>query len=189
MKSLKEFVTTNPPKKEEITKEQVSLELPLELQDSYDIQESGSFKQGPALPSDPPAMLLMRRTSIRLFPNGQRVALYFVDKINKYISVPYTPMQWASHSSYSGLAGVKEEIEIVEQTIVEHLKDIVENNSAKTIMFEDGNTKRVDVRTATRILEVYNSLDKENKKMVTELGQQSREVFDRLIDFSWSHKK
>lgn len=185
MKSLKEFVASQP-QKEEVTEEVLSLdEMPLETLDSVGIMESGAFKNGPALPSDPPAVLLMRRTSIRLFPNGQRVALYFVDKINKYISVPYTPMQWSAHV---GLAGVNEGIEIVDQGIVEHLKDIVENRYTKTIMFEDGKTKKVNVQTAATILEVYNSLDKENKKMVAEMGQQSREMFDRLVDFSWSQK-
>jgi len=45
---------------------------------------------------DPPAVLIMKRKSIRLFPNDQRVALYYVDKINKYVTVPYTSMQWSS---------------------------------------------------------------------------------------------
>ena len=46
--------------------------------------------------SDPPTILIMRRKSIRLFPNGQRVAMYYVDKINKYVTVPYTAMQWGA---------------------------------------------------------------------------------------------
>lgn len=45
---------------------------------------------------DPPAVLIMKRKSIRQFPNNQRVALYYVDKINKYVTVPYTAMQWSS---------------------------------------------------------------------------------------------
>lgn len=43
---------------------------------------------------DPPAVLIMRRTSFRMFPNGQRIALYKVDKINKYVTVPYTDDNW-----------------------------------------------------------------------------------------------
>jgi hypothetical protein len=45
---------------------------------------------------DPPAVLIMKRKSVRMFPNGQRVALYYVDKINKYVTVPYTASQWSS---------------------------------------------------------------------------------------------
>ena len=47
-------------------------------------------------PMDPPAVLIMKRKSVRQFPNDQRVALYYVDKINKYVTVPYTAMQWSS---------------------------------------------------------------------------------------------
>lgn len=45
---------------------------------------------------DPPNILIMKRKSIRQYSNGQRVALYFVDKINKYVTVPYTASQWSS---------------------------------------------------------------------------------------------
>ena len=48
---------------------------------------------------DPPAVLIMKRKSIRMFPNGQRVALYYVDKINKYVTVPYTASQWSSNGA------------------------------------------------------------------------------------------
>jgi hypothetical protein len=56
---------------------------------------------------DPPAVLIMRRKWIRQYPNQQRVAIYLVDKINKYITVPYTEYQWSS----SGVP-VEEETEI-----------------------------------------------------------------------------
>ena len=45
---------------------------------------------------DPPNILIMKRKSIRQYSNGQRVALYFVDKVNKYVTVPYTAYQWSS---------------------------------------------------------------------------------------------
>lgn len=50
---------------------------------------------------DPPSVLIMKRKSVRMFPNGQRVALYYVDKINKYVTVPYTAMQWGSSAPTS----------------------------------------------------------------------------------------
>lgn len=50
----------------------------------------------PSKQMDPPAVLLMKRKSIRQFPDGQRVALYYVDKLDKYVTVPYTAMQWSS---------------------------------------------------------------------------------------------
>jgi len=47
------------------------------------------------LPTDPPAVMIMKRVSIRQFGDGQRVALYHVDKINKYITIPYNASHWA----------------------------------------------------------------------------------------------
>ena len=38
---------------------------------------------------DPPAVLIMKRKSIRQFADGRKVALYYVEKINKYVTVPY----------------------------------------------------------------------------------------------------
>jgi hypothetical protein len=45
--------------------------------------------------TDPPAVLIMRRQSIRLFPNNQRVALYKIDKLNRFIAVPYKSNEWS----------------------------------------------------------------------------------------------
>ena len=65
------------------------------------ISEAKGYKSKEAL--DPPNMLIMKRKSIRQYPNGQRVALYFVDKINKYVTVPYTAMQWSSSAPTSSV--------------------------------------------------------------------------------------
>ena len=59
------------------------------------IQENEDRK----LSMDPPAVLIMKRKSIRQFSNNQRVAMYYVDKIDKYVTVPYTAMQWSSTGS------------------------------------------------------------------------------------------
>lgn len=45
---------------------------------------------------DPPAILILKRQSIRAFPDGHRVALYYCDKLGKTITVPYDDMQWSS---------------------------------------------------------------------------------------------
>lgn len=39
--------------------------------------------------SDPPMILLLRRKAIRLFPSGEKVALYHSDKLGMDISIPY----------------------------------------------------------------------------------------------------
>jgi hypothetical protein len=57
------------------------------------VTEKKDSKKGPM---DPPAVLVMKRKSVRQFPDGQRVALYYVDKLDKYVTVPYTAMQWST---------------------------------------------------------------------------------------------
>ena len=73
----------------------IQVEESLELSDLPPVME-GNSKHNHSQPHDPPAVLIMKRKSIRLFPNGQRVALYYVDKINKYVTLPYTATMWGT---------------------------------------------------------------------------------------------
>jgi hypothetical protein len=69
----------------------------VEIDDSILLPEGFVYSEEPELEGiiteekggDPPAVLVMRRTAIRMFPNGQKIALYKVDKLNKFITVPY----------------------------------------------------------------------------------------------------
>ena len=189
MKSLKEFSAKKPLNEDVIPEEQIiSLEeLALELQDSVDILESSTFREAPVMPTDPPALLIMRRTSVRMFPNGQRVALYFVDKVNKYVSVPYMPMQWAQQGSRGHMPTAHMEETQIEETVMHHLQHIVDNHTARTIKFKDGKSQRVDVQTANAILKVHGSLNDENKKKVSDTAHKSREHFNKVADFAWKH--
>jgi hypothetical protein len=64
-----------------------------------EIRSLNEKREDHSMPMDPPAVLIMKRKWIRQYPNNQRVALYYVDKINKYVTVPYTAMQWSSMGS------------------------------------------------------------------------------------------
>ena len=55
-----------------------------------------SEAKGKSTSMDPPPVLLLKRKSVRQFPDGQRVALYYVEKLDKYVTVPYTAMQWSA---------------------------------------------------------------------------------------------
>lgn len=39
--------------------------------------------------STPPAILLLRRRGFRMFPDGQKIAMYTADKYNLMITIPY----------------------------------------------------------------------------------------------------
>jgi len=169
MKSLKDFIST---KEQPIEKEIVSMEF-LELHDEPLIE--GSTK--PHL-SDPPAVLVMKRKSIRLFPNNQKVAMYYIDKLDKYIMVPYDSGKW--------LSAVPEE---VEQTtdVMQILESIVDNRLAKSIMFSDGKSTKVEPKIAESILKVYSALNEDNQKKIADMAIKSKEHFNKVVDFSHKH--
>jgi RNA-splicing ligase RtcB len=48
--------------------------------------------------ADPPNVLVMRRVSIRQFPQGNKVALYYIEALNQYVTVPYSTLGWKSES-------------------------------------------------------------------------------------------
>jgi hypothetical protein len=127
--------------------------------------------------SDPPPVLVLRRKTIRQIGNKQKVALYYADKINKYVTITY-----GSGGNLSATIG--ESFEEQSYDIISELTDIVENNCRKSIMLEDGNWKNVSVHTAKSILEVYNNhLDKENKQVFAEMAIKSVADFNRVVDF------
>lgn len=59
----------------------------------YDISSEEDLNEDLAatdvLPSMPPAMLVMKRKTIRQTGTGESIAMYHVDKINKYVMIPF----------------------------------------------------------------------------------------------------
>lgn len=69
----------------------------------------------------PPAMLVLKRRGIRVFPSGQRVALYSNDHYGLMFTVPYGA-SGLGMSAQSPLMGVKEEVEQVNELSRDLLK-------------------------------------------------------------------
>lgn len=124
--------------------------------------------------SDPPAVLVMRRKSIRQLNAKQKVALYYVEKINKYITIPY---------------GEESSIPQVKENNISKFRDIVKSNLDNNIMLEDGTWKKINVSMAQSILKVYETLDKENKNIFVEMVNKNSIEFDKVIDFSLEQAK
>ena len=133
---------------------------PLEATDLPDMIGEEEKRQNHSHPMDPPAILIMRRKSVRQYPNNQRVALYYIDKLNKYVTVPYTALQWS--------AGVEEEV-----TTLDRLKIVVESAS-------------VGEQTKDDIFSVYHKLNNENKEKFVSWAQEN---FNDMLSFVKSNKK
>lgn len=131
-------------------------------------------------PQDPPVLLVMRRKSIRQFPNGQRVALYFIDKLNKYVSVPY--------DDKGNMSLTIEEYEY-EESIIEQLENIVNESVSKRIVFEDGTNMLVDKFLANEVLWIYENLNEDNRVQIQELAKKSKDEFKKIVEFAKKYKK
>lgn len=131
-------------------------------------------------PKDPPVLLVMRRKSIRQFPNGQRVALYFIDKLNKYVSVPY--------DDKGNMSLTIEDFED-EENIIEQLEEIVNESVSKRIVFEDGSNMLVDKFIANDVLWIYENLNEDNRVQIEELAKKSKNEFKKIIEFAKKYKK
>ena len=165
---MKDFLDSRKPLPEVVEEEVITIEE-LEAMDEA-LMEGDEVKSHPM---DPPAILIMRRKSIRQFPNNQRVAMYYVDKINKYVTVPYVAMQWS--------ASMPEE---VSGNIINSLENIVETQKEKFVQFDDGKTLRVDEQTAKNILKVYSALNEDNKQKLAEMAQTNKENFVKVSNFA-----
>lgn len=161
MKSLKEYIAEKP--------------------ETENVSETRGMM---AKPMDPPPVLIMRRKSIRQFPDGHRVAMYYVDKLNRYVTVPYTDMAWAAEETELELSN---EEEVIEENVLHHLKSIVDSSQAKSIKFKDGSSSKVDVQTANAILKVHGALNDDNKQKVSDMAHKSKSHFKKVADFAWKH--
>ena len=132
-------------------------------------------------PPDPPVALILKRKSIRLFPDGARVALYFNDKLNRFFTVPYGPL-------ITGPLQQNESVEF-EEAVMDTLHKIVKNKQAKSVKFASGHTRKVDHYTASAITNVHNALNDDNKKKFADMVHKSPEHFVKASDFAFSKHK
>lgn len=175
MKSYKDFLKNRKQSIQEQVEDIVSCEPEfLEVEDLPNLL--GESVENRNEPMDPPNVLIMRRVSIRQYPNKQRVALYFVDKINKYVTVPYTAMQWSS----SGVATEEE----VEHNIIDKLVEASESDKATKLIFENGSSMYINKFSSKEMLKLHESLSNTNKKEFVEIAGRSKEDFIEVQNFA-----
>jgi len=120
---------------------------------------------------DPPNVLLLKRITVRLFPDGTKVALYYNRLLDKHFTIPYGPGVDAPLQA-----------EAVEMTVLESLKHITQLDEEQEIYFEP-DSRSVHPETAQGILKLYNSLSETNKlKMEQKLNDPV--MFDKFHEYS-----
>lgn len=169
MRTLKNYLS------EKDNSSEMENDLSLDFLTDKELKELEEAAIDPNIQGSLPAVLVMQRKSFRVFPDGQKIAMYYIPRLDKYVTIPYGPKAWATMPKY-------------EETIVDKLK-VISEGTPGTIKFANGDTLKVDVRTAKNILEVYKGLNTENQKKVTGLMEQSKIDFNKVASFAWNNIK
>lgn len=134
----------------------------------------------------PPQVLVLRRTGIRIFPDGMRVAMYSNERMNVKFTVPFS----ATGVSDALPNVTAEEIELEE--IMENLEQVskfAQEESPKTtsrhMKFADGTKLKVSHGAAKAIHMVHGALNDENKQKFAEMLKNPKE-FEKAANFALS---
>jgi hypothetical protein len=116
--------------------------------------------------TDLPMVLVLKRTYIQRFPNGQQVALYRSDLLNQYITVPLDGSQFSNTT----------------ESVLTSLQHISESNETCALLFEDSSTLNINKECADIILEFLVSHEElietvsESDKSFLELLEQATQI-------------
>ena len=86
---------------------------------------------------DLPQVLVLKRTFVQRFPNGQQVALYHSDILDQYITIPLDNSQFSNTT----------------ESIMDTLESISTNDTIETIVFDDISELTINKECADLILE------------------------------------
>ena len=81
-----------------------------------------------------------------------------------------------------------EEAELFEGKVMDALKDIVDNKSAKSVKFANGKSIKIDMTSANAMLNLHKKLNDQNKKKMEDKIEQSPEMFMKLMDVAFGGK-
>jgi hypothetical protein len=83
-----------------------------EAKDYYATPDPRVQRVGYPSQKEAPSVLLLKRKAIRVFPDGQKVALYYAQAIDKYVSIPYNEI------------GINEQVELEENVVGAVIKGV-----------------------------------------------------------------
>jgi len=85
-----------------------------EAKEDYLSKFDPRFKAGYPSDRDIPSVLILKRKAIRVYPDNQKVALYYSQALDKYVTIPFSDIQ----------LGINEETKLTEETSEERKKRI-----------------------------------------------------------------
>lgn len=161
---------------------------------------------------DPPTILVLRRTAIRIFPQGQRVATYRNDNLDLEVAIPYNPNTLGKHkiSSISQSSEVTEEVEPskkkllkdikkpadipdqgegMQEAVLHHLHTVTKTKSPVDVKFKNGSSARVTPQVAAQIMRLHTLLSPQNKTKIEALVNTSPDGLQKVAEFAAAHLK
>ena len=129
-----------------------------------ELEEAKSDSVGSAFPifPDPPAVLVIKRKAVRLYPDGTRIAMYWSDKLKRVFSLPYGPA-----------------VDAVVQA-EEYVQELLD---AEEVFLNDGNILSLSEDTKQILIDTYSQLDEDNKKVFWQQLTESITTFGQLNEF------
>lgn len=121
---------------------------------------------GYSLDNDPPTVLVMHRKEIRHLDEGKRVGIYFVEKLNKYVTVPY------------------DNVQIAEETVMDQLHMSVQKRKSIVLEHNDNTTSEITPQMAKNMIELYKKINEANRAKMLEMLEASSQHFQTIAKFS-----
>jgi len=128
------------------------------------LEEARTDNVGSAYPlvPDPPAVLVIKRKAVRLYPDGTRIAMYWSDKLKRVFSVPYG-------SSIDPVIQAEE-----------YIHELIESEE---LLLSDGNSVTLNEETKQQIINTYSQLEEDSKKIFWQQLTESVLTFGKLYEF------
>jgi hypothetical protein len=136
-----------------------------------DEPEEQKIMEEPLAIKDPPNVLLLKRITTRMFPDGTKVALYYNRLLDKHFTIPYGP-------------GVNSPLqaEELQMSAFDSLQMVLANEEDTDILFGE-EYRTVSLVEAKSLIRLYHKLSEENKqRMVNQLD--NLEMFDKFTEYA-----
>lgn len=141
--------------------------------------ENTTLNEGLSFRMDPPNILVLKRKAIRIFPDGTKVALYHAEKINKYVSIPYSDLEGKN------IIQVHEQQEAQDlRGNITELEKIAQSGQDGLLTFNDGKQQKVDAMTAKAIVNIYNMLNSLNRSKIEIMVNKDVNNFAKVASFA-----
>jgi hypothetical protein len=157
-------------------------------------------EKGQPKPSTIPAIIILKRKAIRVYPDHQKVALYYAQAIDKYVTIPFGIF------GDGGIAGsMNEEVErkptkVYRKKIQEEKAVLPASRSSKAVLpilkqMINENIVEKNIRfgereitinntVAKKIMSVHESMNRQNKKTMENALNESIDSFNKVVTFA-----